>query len=158
MTAPILSETFYKQVVTLAPRLCVSGVVEHPRNGIALIRRAVEPQKGKWHLPGGRIQKGDNIAQAMRRVIARELGLTVYAIPDVFHPIGVVENLSEIYTSYDPPLDIHNVDLIVRVLTLETEFKPAKDEGYPRWFREPPPLKEQHPTQFAFLKSSGFFT
>ncbi len=35
------------------PILCVDGVVEDDDGKILLSKRAVEPERGKWHLLGG---------------------------------------------------------------------------------------------------------
>lgn len=48
------------------------------RNGRALIvRRAHEPRKGEWSLPGGMLDLGESLADAARREIKEETGLEV---------------------------------------------------------------------------------
>ena len=56
-----------------------------------LIRRGKEPLKGRWVVPGGRVEWGETLAQAVVREIAEETGLAVVAEDQ----IAVVEVLGE---------------------------------------------------------------
>ncbi|MGH9172982.1 MAG: NUDIX domain-containing protein, partial [Vicinamibacterales bacterium] len=44
---------------------------------VLLIKRAHEPRKGEWSLPGGRVELGETLADATRREIKEETGLDV---------------------------------------------------------------------------------
>ena len=58
--------------------VAVGGVAV--RDGaILLIERGTEPAKGKWSVPGGRLEPGETMAQAVVRELAEETGLTVRA-------------------------------------------------------------------------------
>jgi mutator protein MutT len=59
-----------------APVVGVGAVVV--RDGKALIvKRAHEPRKGEWSLPGGRVELGESLEDAARREIKEETGLDV---------------------------------------------------------------------------------
>src|SRR5215207_5525050 len=59
-----------------APVVGVGGVVV--RNGKALlVKRAHDPRKGEWSLPGGRVELGESLVDATRREILEETGLDV---------------------------------------------------------------------------------
>lgn len=48
------------------------------RDGRALIvKRAHEPRKGEWSIPGGRVELGEMLVDAVRREIKEETGLEV---------------------------------------------------------------------------------
>ena len=64
------------------------------QDGKALIvKRAHEPRKGEWSLPGGRVELGESLADATRREIKEETGLDVEVGPliEVFDRIHRVE-------------------------------------------------------------------
>ena len=63
-----------------APVVGVGAVVV--RDGKALIvKRAHEPRKGEWSLPGGRVELGESLEHATRREIKEETGLDVEVGP-----------------------------------------------------------------------------
>jgi 8-oxo-dGTP diphosphatase len=44
---------------------------------VLLIRRAQEPLKGQWSLPGGAVELGETLEDAIRREVLEETGLAV---------------------------------------------------------------------------------
>jgi ADP-ribose pyrophosphatase YjhB (NUDIX family) len=60
-----------------APVPCVGSVLADGQGRLLLIRRANEPGRGLWSLPGGRVEPGETDEQAVVREVAEETGLTV---------------------------------------------------------------------------------
>jgi 8-oxo-dGTP diphosphatase len=58
------------------PEVCVGAIVYRP-GALLLVKRANEPQAGRWSLPGGRVEAGESLHDAVRREIAEETGLEV---------------------------------------------------------------------------------
>jgi ADP-ribose pyrophosphatase YjhB (NUDIX family) len=56
---------------------CVGGILHDDFGRLLLVRRATEPGRGFWSLPGGRVEIGETDAVALRRELVEEVGLTV---------------------------------------------------------------------------------
>lgn len=71
------------------PEVAVGAVVV--RDGrLLLVRRGRGVGRGRWSLPGGRVEAGETLAQALRRELREETGLdgTVGALCGVAERIG----------------------------------------------------------------------
>jgi 8-oxo-dGTP diphosphatase len=53
------------------------GAIIIRRNKIVLVQRARSPLKGYWSLPGGLIEPGERIEEALKREVLEETGLIV---------------------------------------------------------------------------------
>jgi len=60
----------------LDPKVAVIGFVTYA-DRLLLIRRAVQPAKGKWALPGGYMDAGEMPEDALRRELCEEVGLDI---------------------------------------------------------------------------------
>jgi ADP-ribose pyrophosphatase YjhB (NUDIX family) len=67
----------------------VGALCEDDEGRLMLVRRAVEPQKGKWDTPGGFLEEGERPLDGLRRELLEETGLEVE--PGEF--IGAVTDL-----------------------------------------------------------------
>jgi 8-oxo-dGTP diphosphatase len=56
---------------------CVGGLVFDDRGRLLLVRRANEPGRGLWSVPGGRVEPGEDDHAAVVREMAEETGLVV---------------------------------------------------------------------------------
>ena len=65
------------------PIVGVGGVVVH-RDRVLLVLRAREPLKGRWSIPGGMVELGEDLESAVARELKEETGLRV-------EPLKVVE-------------------------------------------------------------------
>ncbi len=65
--------------------VAVSGLISHPNGKILLIR---SPRRG-WEFPGGQVEKGENLIEALQREIQEESGVTT----SIGSLVGVYSNI-----------------------------------------------------------------
>lgn len=83
-------------VFYLDPKVVACAIVER-RGRIALLKRAIAPKKGKWVVPGGYVDRGEEVPQAAVRETLEECGLRirierllgVYSYPGII-PVVIV--------------------------------------------------------------------
>jgi 8-oxo-dGTP diphosphatase len=63
--------------VPRSPIAGVGAVITNSAGQVALVRRGSAPREGQWSIPGGRIEWGETIEEALLREIMEETGLTV---------------------------------------------------------------------------------
>lgn len=56
---------------------CAGAVVRDEQGRVLLVRRANEPSRGLWSIPGGRIEEGEDARAAAAREVREETGLEV---------------------------------------------------------------------------------
>lgn len=85
------------------PVVGVGGVVLLG-NRVVLIRRANEPRKGEWSIPGGKLELGETLAEGVRRELREETGLEV--------EVGeLIEAFERVYRDSDGRARFHYVIL-----------------------------------------------
>jgi len=108
----------------LAPLVGVGGVVVH-EDRVLLVQRGTEPLRGRWTIPGGLIDVGETLREAVIREVKEETGLDV-------EPLELIELLDRIDRE-DERVRYHYViaDYLCRVTggTLEA----ASDAAAARW-------------------------
>ena len=123
----------YVAYANAAPAACAICVDEDGR--ILLTRRAWEPYKGMWDLPGGFLGEGEHPLDALRRELLEETGLEVE--PTAW--------FGAFMTRYgDEPGARHVLNLVWEARVTGGEPQAADDVAELRWFArdEVPPLDE----------------
>ena len=98
------------------------------RDSVLLIERGREPHKGCWSLPGGVVEAGELLADAVRREALEETGLAV-------KPVSVVEIFERIMRDRKGRPEYHYVliDYLCRVR--RGELRAADDASRAAWVR-----------------------
>jgi|SRR5476649_759405 8-oxo-dGTP diphosphatase len=59
------------------PEIAAVGAIAVRDGALLLIRRGHAPSRGRWSLPGGRVESGETAHEALAREMAEETGLIV---------------------------------------------------------------------------------
>ena len=76
-TNGFLSNKDYNFIYSKSTRVCIDILLVEAGE-VFLIKRDIDPYKGKWHLPGGRIRFRESINAAINRIAKEEIGILVY--------------------------------------------------------------------------------
>jgi ADP-ribose pyrophosphatase YjhB (NUDIX family) len=128
MIKPLPQKVFLKTFENV-PRLAISLVVENKKHELLLTQRAIPPKKGSWHLPGAFVLKGESLAQCVKRISKKELGLVLD--PERAKLVGAFDDLHK-----DPRG--HVVDLIYK-LTISVTPIPTEETKEIKFFAKLPP-------------------
>lgn len=102
------------------PILGVGAIVQDDRGRLLVVRRGNPPARGRWTLPGGKVQRGERLAEAVARELSEETGLDV----DVGDRVGVAEVISD---------DRHYVIVDLRATVAGGELRAGDDAAEVRW-------------------------
>ncbi len=139
----------YKQMLDLMVIPCVDVIAKYKKQFV-LIKRENEPAKGQWWLPGGRIFKGETIAEAGKRKLKEETKLTGTIVKTVGPyetqfkeaPFGIKSGVHSI-----------NVVLVMNIKDI-TSLSADKDHSAAQFFSKIE--KSWHPYLKQVLKDAGF--
>lgn len=85
------------------PVAAVGGLVTNEQGQLLLVRRAREPGKGKWGLPGGFVDRNETIEQALSREVLEETNLSVSeakyltSFPNLYDYAGVISPVIDLF-------------------------------------------------------------
>jgi 8-oxo-dGTP diphosphatase len=113
----------------------VGAVIEGSR-GVLLALRNHPPFEGYWCLPGGHIEFGEEVEEALYREIKEETGLSI-----------TNHSFLGYFTEYFPELDWHAVALMFVVQAEGSEARQESEVKELRWFSR----EELKATHLAFM-------
>jgi ADP-ribose pyrophosphatase YjhB (NUDIX family) len=140
-----LSQKEFDDIYSKVPRLTVEVVIKNGKNAVYLTKRAIEPCKGQWHLPGGTVRFGEPLIEAVKRIASRELGIKVIAVENK----GYIEYPSHYKNDLDCP-----VGIVFEVTDYDGALKPNEEAKNGNWFKRIP--KSMHADQDTFLIQKGY--
>lgn len=107
------------------PVIAVGAVVVH-KNRILLIRRGKEPAKGEWAIPGGRVELGETMREAVAREILEETCVSI-------RPGELVYFFETIQPDSDGKIRFHYAIFDFMAEYLTGEPNPGDDAAEARW-------------------------
>ena len=96
------------------------------KGSLLIVKRDREPAKGQWSLPGGRVETGETLREALLREVREETGIDV----EVDGLIGVAER---IVRDDEGDVSFHYVILDYVCTPRSTEIKAGDDASEARW-------------------------
>jgi 8-oxo-dGTP diphosphatase len=103
----------------------VVDVVIKTREGILLIKRKLDPFRGKWAIPGGHINYGETTEEAAVREAREETGLDVQ-----------VEKILGVYSNPERDPRGHRISIVYLCKKAGGVLKPGSDSSDVRFFKE----------------------
>jgi ADP-ribose pyrophosphatase YjhB (NUDIX family) len=120
------------------PIVAVAALILDSRDDLLLIRRARDPAKGKLAMPGGFVDRGESLEDAVRREIAEEIGLSLTsAVYLCSHPND--------YCYRDLLRPVCDVFFLVRAESFDVVLQREEVEGW--WLV---PIADVDPEELAF--------
>jgi len=135
-----LSKSEFEQIYARVPRLTVEIIVRNRNHALYLTQRAAGPCEGLWHLPGGTVQFGETLFDAVHRVALRELSIDVKETKDC----GYIE-----YPSHYSKIPDSPVGLVFEVTKYNGDPMVNAEASRGAWFTDLP--NDMHPDQDEFL-------
>ena len=102
------------------------GAVVFKEGKILTIKRGQEPSRGKWSIPGGRIELGETAFKAARREVMEECSIEV-AIE------RVLDSVDNIMRDEEGRVKYHFVIIDLLAKYVSGEIKPQSDAEECRW-------------------------
>jgi colanic acid biosynthesis protein WcaH len=123
----------FAQVVKHAPLVSIDLILQDLQGRIFLGYRRNQPAKGTWFVPGASIRKGEQLDQALRRIVREELGVESIASSAEF--IGVFEHFYEANFAMEAGYGTHYIVLAHKCILESplTNLPPAQHSEY-RWW------------------------
>jgi len=82
----------------------VKGFVFHDRR-LLLARRAIEPYRGLWAIPGGFLEGGEALAEGAAREVREETGICLAADQLQFYMMGSITIINQVHIAFRASVD-----------------------------------------------------
>jgi len=101
----------YAEILKVLPILCVDVVACNAGGEYLLLKRTNEPMRDEWWVIGGRVHKGETLAEAAIRKVRQEIGVQVKNI----QPIGYFQ-LVKGTNPFGLPFEYHAISVVFKII------------------------------------------
>jgi ADP-ribose pyrophosphatase YjhB (NUDIX family) len=102
------------------PKVGVGCIVFDERGRILLIKRLYPPGRGRWSIPGGHVEKGEDVLEAAKRELYEETGIDA-------DPVGVMNVDTLIVYDEERNIKYHYVLIDILFTNPRGELKAGDD-------------------------------
>lgn len=130
----MLSDEIFLGVIAATPLVSIDLIIRNEQGQILLGQCTNRPAMNFWFVPGGRIRKNERVQEALRRISAKELGVTL----EQARLVGVFDHIYDDNFLGKPGINTHYV-----VLGMEAQWphlhEARQDEQHQafRWWPVP---------------------
>lgn len=151
---PLLPQKLFASIVKHAPLIAIDLVIQNEFGDVLLGLRRNAPARGFWFVPGGRIFKGECIANAVDRVASDELAMD--AQTHRASPLGVFEHFYKDNFTDAKAFGTHYIVLAYRltVASARMHLLPLHQHAGYRWLplRELDTARDVHPNSREYAR------
>ncbi|MCP8311790.1 MAG: NUDIX hydrolase [Candidatus Methylarchaceae archaeon HK02M1] len=109
------------------PMVGVGALIK--KNGsVLLVKREHEPGKGRWSLPGGLVNLGERVVEAVKREVEEEVGLRVEVV-------DLIDVFDSIMYDDESRVRFHYVILGFEVRAVGGEVRGSEEASLVHWFK-----------------------
>lgn len=131
----------YRRFLSTMPIVCVDCLVVNYRGEFLLVKRENEPLRGEYWLPGGRVRKGERLADAVQRKMREEIGVDV----DIVENVGFFEEFYD-KTKENAEGGVHSISFVYLVNPRSYDIKLDPQSSTWGWFKEIPAKLRKYAT------------
>jgi 8-oxo-dGTP diphosphatase len=114
------------QDTSRSPVLGVGAVIWNHKDEVVLIRRGKEPRRDQWSIPGGHLEWGESLHDAILREVREETALTVEIA-------GLIDTVDLITRDATGAVTRHYVLIDFAARTVSGELCAGSDAAEARW-------------------------
>jgi 8-oxo-dGTP diphosphatase len=114
------------QTASRSPVVGVGAVIWNDKDEVVLIRRGKEPRRDQWSIPGGHLEWGESLHDAILREAHEETGLTVEIA-------GLIDTVDLIVQAPSGDVTRHYVLIDFAARVTGGELRAGSDAAEARW-------------------------
>jgi 8-oxo-dGTP diphosphatase len=114
------------QAASRSPVVGVGAVIWNDKDEVVLIRRGKEPRRDQWSIPGGHLEWGESLHDAIVRDAQHETGLTVEIA-------GILDTVDLIVEAPSGDVTRHYVLVDFAARVIAGELRAGSDAAEARW-------------------------